>query len=79
MNRFADNGDFRGCVKLWNGGTNGLADRQSQLARITKILQGAEWGEIAAAPGKPPPKPFPDPAPPDPAQAESAPASIRTA
>lgn len=58
LNRFADNGDFRGCVKLWNGGTNGLADRQSQLARITKILQGAEWGEIAAPPlvvNKPPP------------------------
>ncbi len=67
LNRFADNGDFRGCVKLWNGGTNGLADRQSQLARITKILQSAEWGEIAGASIKPPPEPVPDPAPPDPA------------
>lgn len=58
MNRFADNDDFRGCVVAWNGGTNGLADRQKQLARITKILQGAEWGEIAAPPlvvNKPPP------------------------
>jgi putative chitinase len=47
LNKYADAGNFIGCVKLWNGGTNGLADRQSQLVRITKILQGAEWGEVA--------------------------------
>lgn len=64
MNRFADAGDFTGCVKAWNGGTNGLADRRSQLARITKILQGAEWGEIAAPPL--PPGPEPGLAPPKP-------------
>lgn len=27
LNRFADVGDFKGCVKAWNGGTNGMADR----------------------------------------------------
>jgi len=55
MNRFADAGDFIGCVKAWNGGTNGLAERQAQLARILPILQKAEWGEVIAAPAKPPP------------------------
>jgi putative chitinase len=58
LNKYADAGNFIGCVKLWNGGTNGLPDRQSQLVRITKILQGAEWGEVAAL-VKPPPDPVP--------------------
>lgn len=57
MNRFADAGDFLGCVKAWNGGTNGLAERQAQLARIWPILQKAEWGGVTAAPVKPPPDP----------------------
>lgn len=57
MNRFADASDFIGCVKAWNGGTNGLAQRQSQLTRILPILQKAEWGEVIAAPAKPPPDP----------------------
>jgi predicted chitinase len=38
MNAKADAGDFLGCVKLWNGGTNGLAERKAQLARISKIV-----------------------------------------
>jgi putative chitinase len=58
MNRFADAGDFIGCVKAWNGGTNGLAERQTQLARILPILQKAEWGEVIATPAKPPPDPI---------------------
>ena len=49
MNKYADAGNFIGCVKAWNGGTNGLAERQSQLARIQKVLQGAEWGAVADA------------------------------
>lgn len=31
MNRFADAGDFRGAVKAWNGGHNGMADRRQKL------------------------------------------------
>lgn len=58
MNRFADAGDFMGCVKVWNGGTNGLVERQAQLARILPILQKAEWGEVIATPAKPPPDPI---------------------
>lgn len=57
MNRFADAGDFLGCVKAWNGGTNGLAERRAQLARMLPILQKAEWGEVIAVPAKPPPDP----------------------
>lgn len=65
MNAFADAGNFIGCVKAWNGGTNGLAERQTQLARITKVLQGAEWSGVAAptqheapsVPGTPGPEP----------------------
>ena len=53
MNKFADAGNFIGCVKAWNGGTNGLAERQSQLARIQRALQGVEWGAVAYAPAKP--------------------------
>lgn len=49
LNKFADAGNFIGCVKAWNGGTNGLADRQAQLARILPILQKAEWGGVAEA------------------------------
>lgn len=58
MNKYADAGDFIGCVKAWNGGTNGLAERQAQLARILPILQRAEWGEVVAVPAKPPPDPI---------------------
>ena len=58
MNRFADAGDFISCVKAWNGGTNGLVERQAQLARILPILQMAERGEAIAAPVKPPPDPI---------------------
>lgn len=73
LNAYADASNFIGCVKLWNGGTNGLADRQKHLARITAILQGAEWRQATppvvakvAPEAKPePPSPIPtQPAPP---------------
>lgn len=48
MNKHADAGAFTACVKAWNGGTNGLADRKKQLARITPILSKLEWGNIDA-------------------------------
>ncbi|MCO5129733.1 MAG: glycosyl hydrolase [Xanthobacteraceae bacterium] len=72
MNKYADAGNFVGCVKAWNGGTNGLSERQAQLARITKVLQGAEFGAVADAPFKQnnapaattgPPEPIPAPTP----------------
>jgi putative chitinase len=57
MNRYADASNFIGCVKAWNGGTNGLTERQSQLARIQRVLQGAEWGAVADAPVSKPDSP----------------------
>ena len=46
LNRFADANDFRGCVKVWNGGTNGMADRihlmngnDPILERLQKAIQ----------------------------------------
>jgi putative chitinase len=38
LNKFADNGDFKGCVEAWNGGTNGFADRKVQLAGNDPII-----------------------------------------
>jgi putative chitinase len=65
MNLYADAGDFIGCVKAWNGGTNGLADREQELARISPIVNDLEWGEInepadlIVSSKAPPPKPPP--------------------
>jgi putative chitinase len=38
LNRFADVGDFVGGVKVWNGGTNGMADRKLLLAGNDPIV-----------------------------------------
>jgi putative chitinase len=38
LNHFADKGDFLGCVKAWNGGTNGLADRKAMMAGNDPII-----------------------------------------
>jgi predicted chitinase len=48
MNRFADAGDFRGCVKAWNGGTNGMADRQHLMAGNDPIIARLETVESIA-------------------------------
>jgi putative chitinase len=42
LNRFADANDFLGCVKAWNGGTNGLADRKALMAGNDPILKRLE-------------------------------------
>lgn len=39
LNRFADAGDFVGCVKAWNGGTNGMADRRAQMTGNDPIIK----------------------------------------
>jgi predicted chitinase len=38
LNHFADAGDFLGCVKIWNGGTNGLADRRTLMAGNDPVI-----------------------------------------
>ena len=39
LNKFADKGDFIGCVKAWNGGTIGLADRKAAMAGNDPIIK----------------------------------------
>jgi len=39
MNPLADAGDFKGCVKKWNGATNGLADRMKRMTGNDPIIQ----------------------------------------
>lgn len=39
LNRFADAEDFLGCVKIWNGGTNGLADRKQLMAGNDPLIR----------------------------------------
>lgn len=39
LNPVADAGDFIGCVKKWNGGTNGLKDRRDLMAGNDPIIR----------------------------------------
>jgi predicted chitinase len=55
LNRFADAGNFVGCVKAWNGGTNGLADREHLMAGNDPIIKRLETVENIA-PSIPEPK-----------------------
>lgn len=48
LNRFADAGDFIGCVKAWNGGTNGLADRLHLMAGNDPIIKRLESVSVIA-------------------------------
>ena len=57
LNKYADKGDFLGCVKAWNGGTNGLADRKACLAGNAKIIAALKDGPAAAPPAPVPPPP----------------------
>lgn len=61
LNAKADIGDFRGSTRLWNGGTNGLADREAQLAGNDPIIARLQNVNRAAPvvkqlPGDPPTK-----------------------
>ena len=38
LNRYADKGKFTKCVRAWNGGTNGLADRKLRLKGNDPII-----------------------------------------
>lgn len=48
LNAKADAGDFLGCVKIWNGGTNGLSERRAQLGRILPIVSALPRGTAPA-------------------------------
>lgn len=67
LNAKADADDFLGCVKLWNGGTNGLADRQHLMAGNDPIIRKlASVDDIKPIlldmPTTPKPQPSPAPA-----------------
>lgn len=38
LNRFADRADFKNCVRAWNGGTNGMADRLAMMRGNDPII-----------------------------------------
>ncbi|WP_156150622.1 glycosyl hydrolase [Hyphomicrobium sp. 99] len=52
MNAKADTGDFIGCVRLWNGGTNGLADRRARMAGNEAIINRLPGSPPTSTPGK---------------------------
>lgn len=56
LNVKADTGDFVGAVKLWNGGTNGLADRRALMAGNDATIDRMKDIEVALgnASGQPP-------------------------
>lgn len=59
LNAKADVGDFKGAVKLWNGGSNGLADRLHLMAGNDPIIERMKNVDAIEAtvnnlPGKPP-------------------------
>jgi putative chitinase len=61
LNPKADAGNFLGTVKLWNGGTNGLADREHLMAGNDATIQrlatvNAILPTLKALPGAPPTK-----------------------
>ena len=68
LNRFADANNWVGLVKAWNGGSNGMADRNAKMAGndpFIKRLQDVAQKTVAveALPDVPKPKPAPSPAP----------------
>lgn len=50
LNAKADTGDFIGCVRLWNGGTNGLADRRARMAGNEAIINRLPGGPPTSTP-----------------------------
>ncbi len=61
LNAKADAGDFKGCVKLWNGGTIGMADREQRLEGNDPYIQrllnvDKAMPVVKQAPGGPPTK-----------------------
>lgn len=62
LNKLADGADPIGAtVKPWNGGTNGLAERRAEYARILPIVQ--KLASVPDLPDIPPPPDVPAPQP----------------
>jgi len=47
MNRYADSGNFKGCVKAWNGGNNGMADRLERMEGNDPFIKRMEFVKSA--------------------------------
>jgi putative chitinase len=61
LNEMADTGNFKGVVKRWNGGTNGMADRLARLSGNDPIIARLQTvdrilPQAKALPGEPPTK-----------------------
>lgn len=59
LNTYADRGDFKGYVRAWNGGSNGMADRLHHLAGNDPIIERLKTVAVVkpttkAMPGQPP-------------------------
>lgn len=52
MNAMADTGNFVGCVRRWNGGTNGLADRRARMAGNEAIINRLPGSPPTSTPPK---------------------------
>jgi len=50
LNRYADVGNFKAAVKVWNGGTNGLADREHLMAGNDPVLARLKTKDDVVAP-----------------------------
>lgn len=78
LSPLADAGGVDATVTPWNGGTNGLAERRAQYARILLIVQKLPLGDVApvpaSAPQATPPSPPQSLPPATPAPAEPQPA-----
>lgn len=49
LNRFADQADFKGCVRAWNGGTNGMADRVAMMEGNDPIINRIATSDMLVA------------------------------
>lgn len=63
LNKFADKGDFPGCYKAWNGGTNGAADRAARLAGNDPVIGRLKFVDDVVTPALPSPPIVPPQAP----------------
>lgn len=52
LNPKADAGDFNGVVRIWNGGTNGLADRQHLMAGNDPVIARLTTAKAAVSTAK---------------------------
>lgn len=65
LNKYADSGNWTGLVKAWNGGTNGMADRNARLKGNDPFIQRMQEADRITVPVEKMPKTPDGPPPPD--------------